>query len=106
VRFAKDLPDGSPFAARDALAGKDARTLARELLGMSPDEFSTAFRGSPTIASWGCRAACAQVRPPIVGCGRYHVGLTSVAPGRQLHLAAVRRFCRVRAAARCAESTV
>jgi epoxyqueuosine reductase len=35
VRFAQKLPGDSPFAARDALAGKDARTLARELLGMS-----------------------------------------------------------------------
>jgi hypothetical protein len=26
VRFARALPEGSPFAARDALAGKDTRT--------------------------------------------------------------------------------
>jgi epoxyqueuosine reductase len=47
VRFARELPDGSPFAPRHAVAGKDARTLARELLGMSQDEFSAAFRRSP-----------------------------------------------------------
>jgi epoxyqueuosine reductase len=29
------------------LGGKDARTLARELLGMSQAEFSAAFKGSP-----------------------------------------------------------
>jgi epoxyqueuosine reductase len=29
------------------LAGKDARRLARELLAMSQEEFSTAFKGSP-----------------------------------------------------------
>ena len=29
------------------LAGKDARTLARDILGMTQDEFSAAFRGSP-----------------------------------------------------------
>ena len=35
------------FAPREFLAGKDAATLARELLAMSQDEFSVAFRGSP-----------------------------------------------------------
>jgi epoxyqueuosine reductase len=47
VRFAKSLPGDSPYAAREALAGKDARQLARELLGMTPEEFSRAFKGSP-----------------------------------------------------------
>jgi epoxyqueuosine reductase len=47
VRFAKALPEGSPYAAREALGTKDARTLARELLGMSQPEFSAAFKGSP-----------------------------------------------------------
>jgi len=46
-RFARILPEGSPFAARDVIAGKDARTLARELLAMSQEEFSAAFKGSP-----------------------------------------------------------
>jgi epoxyqueuosine reductase len=46
VRFSREL--GEPaFAPRAALAGKDARTLARELLAMSPPEFSAAFKGSP-----------------------------------------------------------
>ena len=44
--FARELAEPA-FAPREALAGKDARTLARELLGMSQDAFSTAFRGSP-----------------------------------------------------------
>jgi epoxyqueuosine reductase len=47
VKFARELPEGSPFAARDAIAGKDARTLARELLAMSPVEFSAAFKRTP-----------------------------------------------------------
>jgi epoxyqueuosine reductase len=47
VRFSKALPNGSPYAAREALAGKDARTLARDLLGMSQADFSGAFKGSP-----------------------------------------------------------
>ena len=47
VRFAKELPEDSPFAPRETLGRKDARTLARELLGMTQEEFSAAFRGSP-----------------------------------------------------------
>jgi epoxyqueuosine reductase len=47
IRFSKRLPDESPFAAREVLAGKDARTLARELLDMTQDDFSRAFSGSP-----------------------------------------------------------
>jgi len=46
-KFATALPEGSPFAPREALGGKDARTLARELLGMTQEEFTAAFRGSP-----------------------------------------------------------
>jgi HEAT repeat protein len=47
VRFARALPDESPYAAREALAGKDARTLAREILTMTHEEFAAAFKGSP-----------------------------------------------------------
>jgi epoxyqueuosine reductase len=47
VRFAKALPDDSPHASRDVLGTRDARTLARELLGMSQPEFRAAFKGSP-----------------------------------------------------------
>jgi epoxyqueuosine reductase len=47
VRFARELPEGSPFAPREALAGRDAATLARELLAMTPDEFRAGFRRSP-----------------------------------------------------------
>ena len=35
------------FAPRDVIAGKDARTLAREMLQMTQEEFSRAFKGSP-----------------------------------------------------------
>jgi epoxyqueuosine reductase len=47
VSFARDLPDDSPYAARDALTAKDARQLARELLAMPPEEFMRTFRKSP-----------------------------------------------------------
>jgi epoxyqueuosine reductase len=47
VRFARELPADSPYAAREALGAHDARALARELLGTAQPEFSAAFRGSP-----------------------------------------------------------
>ena len=47
IKFASGLPEGSPFAPREVVEGKDARTLARELLAMSQEEFATAFRRSP-----------------------------------------------------------
>ena len=43
----RELPEGSPFAPREVIAGKDARTLAREILAMSQEEFTAAFRRSP-----------------------------------------------------------
>jgi epoxyqueuosine reductase len=45
VRFSSDLKEPQ-FAARDALGNRDARTLAREILAMSVDEYQAAFRGS------------------------------------------------------------
>lgn len=47
VKFATALPDDSPFHPRAAVAGRDARQLARESLGMPQEEFSRAFKGSP-----------------------------------------------------------
>ncbi|MEO7361571.1 MAG: HEAT repeat domain-containing protein [Gemmatimonadaceae bacterium] len=47
VRFSEQLRADSPYRPREVLARKDARTLARELLDMTPHEFSTAFKGSP-----------------------------------------------------------
>ena len=46
VRFAQELREPA-FAPREVLAEKDARTLARELLAMTQQEFSAAFKGSP-----------------------------------------------------------
>lgn len=46
VRFARERSEPS-FAPRPFIAGKEASTLARELLAMSPSEFSAAFKGSP-----------------------------------------------------------
>jgi epoxyqueuosine reductase len=47
VRFARPLPNESVYAPRGSVGGKDPRQLARELLGMSQQEFSGAFKGSP-----------------------------------------------------------
>jgi len=47
MRFARYAPYESPFQPRAAIAGKDARTLARELLAMTQEEFSVAFKNSP-----------------------------------------------------------
>ena len=47
VRLAKAVPAESPDAPREAIAGKDARQLPRELLTMTQEEFSAAFKGSP-----------------------------------------------------------
>jgi epoxyqueuosine reductase len=47
VTFARELPEDSPFAARDVLVGLDARQLAREQLVMTPEKFSVAFKNSP-----------------------------------------------------------
>jgi epoxyqueuosine reductase len=46
-KFATALAGDSPFRPRAALGGKNARTVARELLAMSDEEFRAAFRGSP-----------------------------------------------------------
>ena len=47
MRFASELPEGSPFAPREVIAGKDASTLAREIVEMSQEDFAAAFRRSP-----------------------------------------------------------
>jgi len=45
VKFAREVKEPS-FQPRAAIAGKDARTLAAEILAMSDDEFRAAFRSS------------------------------------------------------------
>ena len=46
IKFAQALAEPA-FAAREILAGKDARQLARDLLDTTQEEFSAAFKGSP-----------------------------------------------------------
>ncbi len=46
VKFSRDLTEPA-FQPRSAIAGKDARTLAGEILAMNDEEYLAAFRGSP-----------------------------------------------------------
>ena len=46
VSFARELRERA-LAPREALAGKDARTLAREILSMDDEAFHATFKGSP-----------------------------------------------------------
>ncbi|MGH7671211.1 MAG: hypothetical protein ACRENQ_17140 [Gemmatimonadaceae bacterium] len=60
VKFARVVVEPS-VQPRAVIAGKDARTLATEILAMSEDEFRMAFDGSPMkrarIARLGGKAA-------------------------------------------------
>jgi epoxyqueuosine reductase len=47
VKFSQALADDSPFSARDFIAGKDAQTLATDILQLDQDTFSAALRKSP-----------------------------------------------------------
>ncbi len=46
ISFAREVKEAE-FEAREVLAGKDSRTLARELLAMTQEEFSAEFAKSP-----------------------------------------------------------
>ncbi len=47
VKFSVALAADSPFRAREFLAGKDAVTLATDMLALDQAQFSAAFRKSP-----------------------------------------------------------
>ena len=47
VRFSHELAEDSPFREREFVAGKDAVTLATDILALDQDAFSAAFRKSP-----------------------------------------------------------
>ena len=46
VKFSQELAEDSPFRAREFIAGKDAVTLATDILALDQDAFSAAFRKS------------------------------------------------------------
>ena len=47
MKFSQALADDSPFRAQEFIAGKDAVTLATDILALDQDAFSAAFRKSP-----------------------------------------------------------
>ena len=47
VKFARELPDMSPFAPRAAVAGRDAAALAQAMIDTDDEQFRFAFKGSP-----------------------------------------------------------
>jgi epoxyqueuosine reductase len=47
VKFSQELAEDSPFAPREFIAGKDAVTLATDILALDQEAFSAAFRKSP-----------------------------------------------------------
>jgi epoxyqueuosine reductase len=46
VSFSRELSDESPLAPRELVAGRDADTLAREILAMDDEAFRTTFKDS------------------------------------------------------------
>jgi epoxyqueuosine reductase QueG len=47
VKFSQALAEDSPFRAREFIAGKDAVTLATDILALDQEAFSVAHRKSP-----------------------------------------------------------
>lgn len=47
MKFSQELAEDSPFRARTFLDGKDAETLARDILALDQVQFSAAFLTSP-----------------------------------------------------------
>ena len=47
MKFSQALAEDSPFRAREFVAGKDAVTLATDILALDQEQFSEAFRKSP-----------------------------------------------------------
>jgi epoxyqueuosine reductase len=71
VKFSRDATEPA-YAAREVIAGKDARAFATEVLAMSQEEFSAAFRKSPMkrakIAGLqrNAQAVLANIHTPVV----------------------------------------
>ena len=56
MKFSQELADDSPFRARPFLDGKDAATLATDILALDQEQFSAAFRKSPAQPATATRA--------------------------------------------------
>jgi len=71
AKFSQELADNSPFAPRDFIAGKDAVTLATDILALDQAQFSAAFRKSPMkrakLAGLRRNAAAVLAHAPATG---------------------------------------
>ncbi len=47
MKFSQVLAEDSPFRAREFIAGKDAVTLATDILALDQEQFRAALRKSP-----------------------------------------------------------
>ena len=47
MKFSQERAEESPFRAREFIAGKDAVTLARDILALDHEQCSAAFQKSP-----------------------------------------------------------
>ncbi len=47
MKFSQQLAEDSPFQARVFIDGKDAMTLATDILALDQEQFSASFRKSP-----------------------------------------------------------
>ncbi len=47
VKFSQEMAEDSPFRAREFIAGKDSLSLARDILALDQEAFSSVFRKSP-----------------------------------------------------------
>jgi epoxyqueuosine reductase QueG len=66
VEFARELREGSPFAPRAFIAGRDLATLARDLLALDDECLRAAFSKSPmkraklAVLRWNARVVPAH----------------------------------------------
>ena len=102
MKFAQELKE-PVFEPRTVIAGKDARTLAEDVLAMTQEEFSAAFRKSPMkraklaglqrnarVMLANSRAPWLYPAPPDSSFGRFHGsgGRKLISPGAHLPRAA------------------
>ncbi len=78
-KFAREVREPA-FQPRAAIAGKDAATLAREILAMDEDDFRVAFRGSPMKRA--TRAGLRRNAAVVAGAGSEPGPARPRAPGR------------------------
>ena len=99
MKFSHELADDSPFRAREFIAGKDAVTLATDILALDQEQFSAAFRKSPMKRAKlaGLRRNAAVVNENTTEQVSDSRGIVDAASTRRRHCA---RYARMRASHR------